>query len=197
LDVRRRVRRRHAHRHVVCDDDDFGFEVDAPVLAAGEDRIARAVETGTDGLVHKRIDVEAFRHFRAARAAHAFDVREVGAAIDEFVGARQRRGKRGHVERERAVGFAVVQCFRQCIQTRRRVVPVVQRRLQCRGDAARAHGARKIAADDDQRAVAAAFLETAKLHGLTPIALNSDAGATFDTIVRRWDFDDKLTCLSK
>ena len=91
-----------AHRHIVGDDDDFGFEIDAPFLAADQDRIARPVEAGARRLIHQRIGVETLGHFGAARAAHALDVRQIRAAVDELVRARQRRGERAHVERERA-----------------------------------------------------------------------------------------------
>ena len=47
----------------------------------------------------------------------------------------------------------------QGVEARRQVRPVFQRALQGRGDAGGAHGAGQIAGDDDERAVAAAFLE--------------------------------------
>ena len=114
---RGRLLRRDRHRHVVGDDHDLRFQVDAVVLADHAHRIARAEEAGTGGLVHQRIGVEAFRHFGAARAAHALHVRKIGAAVDEFVGARQRRGQSAEVQVEHAVGV----CPRSAIRTGLRV----------------------------------------------------------------------------
>src|SRR3546814_11489118 len=53
--------RRGRHRHVVGDHHDLGFQVDAVTLVDHLDAVARAVEAGAGGLVHKRIGVEADR----------------------------------------------------------------------------------------------------------------------------------------
>ncbi len=170
LNVLGRLRARRRHRHVIGDDDDLGFQIDAIVLARHAHRIARTIETGADRLIHQRVDVETLGHFGAARAAHALDVRKICAAVDELVRARQRRGKRGGVEREHGLTVdrlrtrGVVEQFVDAMQTRRGVVPIFERALQRVRDVGRAHGAREIAADDDQRAVAAAFLQACEFH---------------------------------
>src|SRR5690606_15657150 len=68
------------------------------------------------------------------------------------------------VEVEGAVGGSVVERVGQGDQPRRDVRPVLQRLLQGRRDAGGAHRLRQVARDDDERAVAAAFLQGTKFH---------------------------------
>jgi len=86
-------------------------------------------------------------------------MRQVGAAVDELVGARQRRREHRVVEVERTLGAIFLQRVVQRIEPRRDVRPVLQRLLQRRRDAAGAHCALQVAIDNDEGAVAAAFLE--------------------------------------
>ena len=165
--MRGRLRRRDRHRHVVGDHDDLGFQVDAVILADYLHRIARAIEAGTHRLIHQRIDIEAFRHLGATRAAHALDVRQIGAAIHEFIGARQGRSQVLQVNVERAFGAACIECVVERVEAGRDVAPVLQRLLQGRRDAGGAHAARKIAGNDDQRAIAAAFLQGTEFHPMS------------------------------
>ena len=58
-----------------------------------------------------------------------------------------------------AVSIARVQRLGERVQTRRDVVPILQRALQGRRDAGGADGLAEVARDDDQGAVAPAFLE--------------------------------------
>src|SRR5690606_36058576 len=90
LDVRGGLLRRHRHRHVVGDHHDLGFQVDAVGLVDHPHRVPRAVEAGAGGLVHQGVGIETLWHLGATRTAHAFDVRQVGTAVDELVGAGQR-----------------------------------------------------------------------------------------------------------
>ncbi|MNV39249.1 hypothetical protein D3C71_1308220 [compost metagenome] len=166
LDVAGGLFRGHRHRDVVGDHHQLGFQIDAVFLADHLDRITRAVEAGAGGLVHQRVGVKALRHLGAAGAAHARHVRQVGTAVDELVGARQRRGQRLQVDVEHPVGTAVVERFGQRVQARRQVAPVFQRLLQGGGDAGGAHAVAQVARDHDQGAVAAAFLQRTELHGV-------------------------------
>ncbi len=159
LDVRCCLLGRSAHRHIVGDDHNLRFQVDAVVLADHLDGIARAIEAGAGGLVHQWVGVEAFRHFGIARAAHPLHMRQVGAAVDELIGARQRGGQGLHIQIEHTIGAAVVERGRQGIQARRHIAPVLQRTLQGGRDASGAHGGAQVARDHDQAAVATAFLQ--------------------------------------
>jgi hypothetical protein len=114
------------------------------------------------------IGVEALRHLGATGTAHALDVRQVGAAVDELIGARHRRSQRLRVEVEHAIGIAGIERFVQGVQARRDVAPVLQSLLQGGGNAGGAHAVAQVARDNDQGAVAAAFLQGTKLHGGCP-----------------------------
>ncbi|MNM92582.1 hypothetical protein D3C81_1049200 [compost metagenome] len=92
-------------------------------------------------------------------------MRQVGAAVHEFVGARQRRGQLLHFQHEAAFDVAGVELLGQGVQARGQVGPVLQRQLQGGGNAAGPHGAGEIARNHDKGAVAAAFLQGTKLHG--------------------------------
>jgi len=173
LDVARGLRRRDRHRHVVGDHHHLGLEVDAVVLADHQHVVARAEEAGADRLVHQRIDIEGLRHLGPARPAHALDVRQVGTAVDELVGARQRRGEHRRVEVEHllrldeagaAVAGDLLQQFGHRVEARRGVVPVLQRALQRVGHLRHGDRLAQVAAGDDQRAVAAAGLEGGEFH---------------------------------
>ena len=80
-----------SHRHVVDDDGDLAFHVDAPGFVGHHDRRARRQEAVGAALVHQRIGPEARRHLRAARLAHQFDMVDVCRAVDPLVSAGQRR----------------------------------------------------------------------------------------------------------
>ncbi len=165
LDVPGRLFGGDRHRHVVGDDHQLGFQVDAVLLADDLDRVARAVKAGAGGLVHQRVGVEALRDLGATGAADALHVRQVGAAVDEFIGTRQRRGQRLQVDVEHPVGTAIVERLVQGVQARRQVAPVFQRLLQGGGDPGGPHALAQVARNHDQGAVAAAFLQRTKLHG--------------------------------
>ena len=167
--MRRRLCRRHRHRHVIGDDDEFGFQVDAVLLAHDQHRIARTIESRAHRLIHQRVGIETFRHVGAARAAHALDMRQIRAAIDEFVGARQGRSEQRRIERQHffavdRLGAAFIQELVNAIQARCCVAPVLERRLQGARDIADANGFGQIAIDDNQGSITATGLQTCKFH---------------------------------
>ena len=94
-----------------------------------------------------------------ADGAFALDMRQVRAAVDELVRARQWSGQRSDFQRECTLCATGIQFLGQRVEPRRGARPVVERRLQRRRDAARLDRAAEVATDDDQCAVAAAFLE--------------------------------------
>src|SRR5690606_13054159 len=65
------------------------------------------------------------------------------------------------------VGSAGVQALVHFPELRRRLIPVVQRALQRAGDLRDGLAGDQVAADDDQRAVAAAGLEGGEFHGVS------------------------------
>lgn len=110
------------------------------------------------GLVHQRIGEETLGHFGAACLAHPLDVRQVGRAVTELVAARQRCSQGVDIEIEAALGSVIHQLVEQAGQARRGRIPVVQCGLERGRDIRCADRAGQVAVDDDQRAVATAFL---------------------------------------
>lgn len=101
-DVIRGLVRWRTHRHIVKHYGDLGFEIDAPFLGQGLDRVARPDEIIRIALVHQRVLLEFGRHRRATRLPDKLNMREVGAGIEPLIGARQRRGKQSKVGFEHA-----------------------------------------------------------------------------------------------
>src|SRR5690606_10252612 len=89
---------------------------------------------------------------------------QVGAAVEELVGAWQGRGQGGEVHLEGTVRAAFVERNVELLELRRDGGPVLEGALQGVGDAGRTDGAGQVSGNHDQGAVAAAFLEGTKLH---------------------------------
>ena len=163
LDVLAGARGAGAHRHVVGDHRHLGLEIDAPVLAARFDRIARADEAVGGALVHQRVGPEALGQLGAARLAHQLDVRDVGRAVQPLVRARQRRRAGALVERLPS-DPARLEAVGQLAQPRLRLRPA-SRAPPARSARSPPPGAQRdeIARDDDQTAVAPR-LQARELH---------------------------------
>ena len=159
---------RHRHGHIIGDHDDLGLQIDAVVLADHLHRIMRPQELGAGGLIHQRIHVKGLGHLGIARPAHALDVRQVGAAVDELIGARQRRRQIGQIQFEHPVRLARLQRLGHRIQARRDIRPAIQRLLQGARNRRHFHRALEITRDHDQRAITAAAFERCEFHGETP-----------------------------
>ena len=67
--------------HVAGDDDDFGFEIEAPNGIMEGDGFAWAQELVAAALIHQRILPETFRQFGAACPADQFDMVHIGRSV--------------------------------------------------------------------------------------------------------------------
>ena len=153
-----------AHRHVIGDHRDLAFHVEAPGGIAQRDRIAGAEETVRAALIHQGVVVETLGHRVAARGADEFDMVDIGRTIRPLIGARQRAFAVMLVEAEGG-DRAELHLPRQRFQLRAVDVPLVERGLQRRRDAGGIGGARQVAADDDEAAIARAVAEGGEFHG--------------------------------
>ena len=100
-----RLRGGRGHGDVVDDHRDLALKVNAPVFAGQGDVFTRPQEAVRAALIHQRIAPEARRQRRAARAAHQFNVIDIGRTVGPLKGARQRRaaGRRIEGDARRAV----------------------------------------------------------------------------------------------
>ncbi len=134
---------RGAHGHVVDNNGDLAFHVDAPGLVLHADRLARIEKGIGAALIHQRIGPEALRHLGAAGPAHEFNVIDVGRAVRPLVGTRERR--HGVVLVEALVRHrAMLEAFCQRRQMRRNPQPVVECGLHGRRQERGIGAARKI-----------------------------------------------------
>jgi hypothetical protein len=175
---------RGPHRHVGGDDRHLGLEVDAPFLGQHRDRVARPDKGVGPALVHQRIGIKGRRHRGAARLAHQFHVVDVGRTVGPLEGTRQRRRAFLLDEGVGARRSAVVQRGIDAAQLWRDTLPVVQRRLQGARDVRNRLASDQVAADDDQRTVAAARLEGSEFHAFSFIvaiiaAITTENGAAY------------------
>ena len=109
--VRLGRRSRGAHGHVVGDDPHLGLEIDAEFLAGHGNGFTRPQETVRGRLIHEGIGEKAGGHLGAARLAHALDVGQVGAAVEELVGPRQGARQGPELQRKGLGRLARVQCL--------------------------------------------------------------------------------------
>jgi hypothetical protein len=111
---------------------------------------------------------EARRHLGGARLPDEGDVVHIGRAVRPLKGARQRRQRLALVEAV-AGDDIVLEVGGEQLQLGGEPVPVVERRLQRRGNVGRIRAPREIAADHHQPPVAAAF-EGTQFHSTSVIA---------------------------
>jgi hypothetical protein len=170
LDVGRRLRLGDAHRHVIGDDGDLPFHVTAPGDIAQRDGIAGAEEGVTAALIHQRIVIETFRHFSAPRFAHQFDVIDIGRSIRPLIGARQWAFAIMLVETEG--GYAAqLHLLSQKLEARGHMFPVVQRRLQGRGNRRGIRGARQVFRNDNETPVSGTVFKSREFHSGSPVGI--------------------------
>ena len=158
-----------AHRHVAGDHRNLALEVHAPLggLGGKADRIAGTEEAIRGALVHERIGPETLRHGGTARAADQLDMVEIGGAVQPLIGARQRRGAGGLIERL-ALAFDPLGEPAQAQLVR---VPVIERGLHRRHVGWQE--ASEIARDHDEPSVAA-VLQRGELHDQLPSGVPSN-----------------------
>ena len=141
-------------RRVPGDDGDLAFHVTAPGRVTQRDIGARREKGVGAALIHQRIGPESGRHFGIAGLADQFDVIDIGRAVSPLEGARQRRQGLALMETLARDGLAL-QLVRQRAQGRLAAFPIIQRRLQRRGNLTRVGTPGQIMGDHDKAAVAA------------------------------------------
>lgn len=150
-----RFGRRGAHRHVVGDHCQLGFQVDAPGFVGQADRAVWRNECIGAALIHQRVVPERLRHLGATRLAHQFDMIDVGAAVGPVVRTRQRAVAGPLIKGKGALLQAVVEALIDRFELGPGHGPVVQRSLQGESDLRHNYGTGQIAGNDDQHAIAA------------------------------------------
>ena len=100
LDARARRIARRTHRHIVGNDGDFTFKVDAEFFRRHRHVVTWTEEIVRAALVDERIGPEARRHLSATRLAHELYMIHVRRAIDPMMSPRQWRSDGLRVERE-------------------------------------------------------------------------------------------------
>src|ERR1017187_9333584 len=89
---------------------------------------------------------------------------QVGAGVEPLIGARQRGCAGTCIEAPRLRRLCRLELASRCLQARLSFFPVVERRLQRRGDLRHRQTVGERAVDDDQLAVALRALQARKLH---------------------------------
>ena len=161
-----RLLRRHAHRRRVRDDGDLALEVDVVLLARQRVFPLRRIEIVAHALIHQRMHGILRRlHRPPGRQIHQPQMVLETGAVQPLKAARQRRQRPRGVERERVRRAPRLQLFRQVPQRRLGLAPAFQSAEQVGRDRARGGGAREIARDDDEFAVARVVAERCEFHG--------------------------------
>ena len=150
-------------RHIVGDHRDFAFHVTAPFGIAERDIVAWTEEGIAPPLIHQGIAVETLRHFRAACLANQFDMIDIGAAIGPLIGAGQGGFGQPLVKAFAGDGL-MLDIAVERFQLGCAIVPVVERRLQGRGDIARLAAAGEVFGNHDKTAVTGVVLQGSEFH---------------------------------
>ncbi len=103
-----RILRGNTHRHIVGNDGDFAFEIDAPGFVTRLDIVARAQEGIGPALIHQRIGPETVGQDRAAGAPHQFHMVHIGGPVGPLIGTRQGRFGLRRIEVEYVLGGPVI-----------------------------------------------------------------------------------------
>ena len=170
-----------AQRAIVETLSSYGFEWDGEMLRQSERQVAygAAIERLLDeGLAYactcSRKQLEGYPGPYPGfcrNAGHGLDDAAIRLQVpDSEYGFTDRvqgefRQHLGRLERETAGRAAVLEVQRDLLETRQHSRPVVERRLQGGRYVRHGHGAREVAADDQQLAVARAVAERREFHG--------------------------------